>query len=414
MIVEIITTGTELLLGQIVNSNAATLSQFANKLGFNVFHQVSVGDNRERMKDVFKTALSRADIIITSGGLGPTLGDITKEVSAELLNLKLEFHQESKDRIQAFFDKRKIPLTSNNLRQVMIHEGAIVVTNNHGTAPGVIIELENGKVVIHLPGPPREMIPMLEESIEPYLRKKFNPQGIIYSKVLLSCGIGESLLEEKLKEFIVNQQNPTIALLVKNGTIQIRITAKASNEIEAEKLINNVEVPIRNILGNFIFGENEDTFEEVVGALLKQKNLKIALAESCTAGLVSSKIADVPGSSEYFTGSIVCYDNKIKENFVNVPSEILSKYGAVSKETATKMAEGIRKQFSADIGLAITGILGPGGATETKPVGLIYIAISAKDCIICQEYYLTGSRANNKHRTYLNALSYLRNYLLQI
>ncbi|MDL2281249.1 competence/damage-inducible protein A [Selenomonadales bacterium OttesenSCG-928-I06] len=412
MIVEIITTGTELLLGQIVNSNAAILSQFANKLGFNVFYQTSVGDNRIRMKEVFKTALSRADIIITSGGLGPTLGDITKEVSAELLGLKLELHQESKERIESFFQKRNAEITPNNLRQAMIHHGAIAVTNNFGTAPGVIIELENNKVMIHLPGPPGEIKPMLEESIEPYLKKKFNPQGIIFSKTLLVCGIGESLLEEKIKTYILNQENPTIALLVKNGIIHIRITAKASNEAEANKLISNVELSIRKTLGKFVFGENGDTLEEIVGNLLRKSNLKIALAESCTSGLISSKITDIPGASDYFTGSIVCYDNKIKENFVKVPPETLAEHGAVSKETAIKMAEGIKNQFSADIGLSVTGILGPGGATELKPVGLVYIAIATKDTTVYFKHRLTGSRIDNKHRTYLAALNHLKDILL--
>lgn len=410
MIVEVISTGTELLLGQIVNTNAAYLAQKLNSLGFDVLFQSTVGDNRIRMAQVLRTALDRADIVITTGGLGPTLGDITKEVTAELLERKLRLHEPSKERIAAFFAKRNIPMVDSNIRQAMIPEGGIVLDNDRGTAPGVVIEAEK-KTVIHLPGPPFEMEGMFENGVVPYLNSRFGSQGIILSKVLRTIGLGESSLEDEIKDLIRSQSNPTIALLARSGEIHVRITAKANTALAAEQHIAGVEKAVRDRIGSYIFGVNDETIELAVGEMLIRQKLTLALAESCTGGLISSRITDIPGSSEYLTGSVVCYSNDIKVSAVGVPEEILLAHGAVSEQTAIAMANGIRSAFKTAVGIGVTGIAGPGGAVPGKPVGLVYIAIAGTNGTVCHEHTFTGSRTAIKHRTANAALNHLRHYI---
>ncbi|SDD43976.1 competence/damage-inducible protein A [Sporomusa acidovorans] len=415
MIVELVSTGTELLLGQIVNTNAPFLAGRLNELGFSVLFQTTVGDNRDRMRKVLEIAMARADIIITSGGLGPTQGDITKEVTASLLNKAMFLHEESVAHIQRFFDERRLCMSDNNLRQAMMPEGAQVIENTCGTAPGVIIEETTaGKVIINLPGPPHELTAMFEKSIVPYLVERFGIQGVIMSRVLRTYGLGESLLEEKIKKYILTQANPTLALLARNGEIHVRITARAASEKEALQLINELEGKIRPLLEEYIFGIDDETMEQAVGNLLLKQNMTIALAESCTGGLVTSRITDIPGSSGYLAGSFVCYSNNIKISQVGVPEEIIAAKGAVSRETAEYMAEGVRKEIHTDIGVGITGIAGPGGATANKPVGLVYIAVDGSAGKVCYEHYFNGTRTNIKHRTALAALNHVRHYLLTI
>ncbi|TWH49301.1 competence/damage-inducible protein A [Sporomusa sp. KB1] len=415
MIIELVNTGTELLLGQIVNTNAPFLAARLNELGFSVLYQTTVGDNRERMKSVLKTALERANIVITSGGLGPTQGDITKEVTASLLNKPMYLHAASAERIQRFFTEHRLCMTDNNLRQAMMPEGAQIIENTCGTAPGVIIEQETtGKVIINLPGPPHELAAMFEKSIITYLTERFGVQGAIVSRVLRTYGLGESALEERIKKYISAQSNPTLALLARNGEIHVRITARAGSETESVQLINELEGQIQPLLNEYIFGIDEETMEKSVGNLLLAKKLTIALAESCTGGLVSSRITDVPGSSQYLLGSIVCYSNAVKTRHVGVPEEIIATKGAVSQETAECMAQGIKERFQTSIGVGITGIAGPDGATENKPVGLVYIAIDGSAGKVCYEHYFNGTRLDIKHRTALAALNHVRHYLLNI
>ncbi|HWR06339.1 CinA family nicotinamide mononucleotide deamidase-related protein, partial [Sporomusa sp.] len=281
MIVELVSTGTELLLGQIINTNAPFLAARLNELGFSVLYQTSVGDNRERMKNVLRTALERADIVITSGGLGPTQGDITKEVTAALLNKSMYFHEDSAERIKRYFAERRICMSDNNLRQAMMPEGAKIVENTCGTAPGVIVEDQTaGKIIINLPGPPHELSAMFETSIAPYLKEKYGVQGAIVSKVLRTYGLGESALEERIKKYILSQSNPTLALLARNGEIHVRITARAASETDALQLIVNLEGQIRPLINEYIFGIDDETMEKSVGSLLLAKDLTIALAES--------------------------------------------------------------------------------------------------------------------------------------
>lgn len=415
MIVELVSTGTELLLGQIVNTNAPFLAARLNELGFSVLYQTTVGDNRERMKDVLQTALGRANIIITSGGLGPTQGDITKEVTAGLLNKAMYLHEPSVGQIKHFFDQRHLCMPDNNLRQAMMPQGARVIENTCGTAPGVIVEQEEtGNLIINLPGPPHELAAMFEHSIVPYLKERFGLQGAIVSKVLRTYGLGESALEERIKTFILSQSNPTIALLARSGEIHVRITARADSEAAAQQLIDGLEQQIRPLLNEYIFGINEETLEDSVGKLLLATDLTIALAESCTGGLVSSRITDVPGSSRYLVGSIVCYSNTVKILQIGVPPETIAAKGAVSRETAESMAQGIRNKYNTGLGIGITGIAGPDGATADKPVGLVYIAIDGPAGTVCHEHYFNGKRTDIKHRTALAALNHLRQYLLAL
>ncbi|VBB06010.1 competence-damaged protein [Lucifera butyrica] len=413
MIVEIITTGTELLLGQIINTNAPYLAQKLNEIGFSVLYQTTVGDNRERMRNVMKTALSRADIVITSGGLGPTQGDITKEVTALVLDRPLFLHEPSVSRIQNYFAKRHMTMPDNNLRQAMMPKGAIVVDNERGTAPGVITEADN-KIIINLPGPPHELNWMFENRIQAYLQERFGSQGVIISKVLRTYGIGESSLEEKIKDQILEQNNPTIALLAREGEIHIRLTAKAGNTEEANRLIGEVESKMMPAIAPYLFGVNDETLENAVGQILQSKKLTIALAESCTGGLATSRLTDVPGSSAYLMGSIVSYSNEIKNKFLDVSEQILASQGAVSAETATAMACGVRKRLGTHIGVGITGIAGPGGATADKPVGLVFIAVDGSRGPRYFQYNFTGQRKEIKNRTAKAALFHIREYLLSL
>ena len=413
MIVELVSTGTELLLGQIVNSNAVFLANRLNEMGFDVLYQTTVGDNRSRMGAVFETALARADIVITSGGLGPTQGDITKEVAAKLLNLPLIMHQPSLISIADYFKRRQIPMAENNQRQALVPEGAIVVDNERGTAPGIIIESKE-KTVILLPGPPTELEHMFMKSVKPYLQQRFGQQGVIVSKVLRTYGLGESSLEEAIKGYILSQSNPTIALLVRSGEVIIRLTAKAPTSEEAALLIGTLENKIRDRIDDYIFGINDDTLEEIVGKLLTEKQLSVALAESCTGGLVTSQLTDIAGSSVYLKGSVVCYSNEVKMKTLGVDQATLEKCGAVSEETALQMAVGARKYFNTSIAVAITGIAGPGGATDTKPVGLVFIAVDGSLGTKCYEYHFIGQRKEIKQRTALAALNQLYRYALKL
>lgn len=409
MIVEIVSTGTELLLGQIIDTNTPFIAKRCNELGLNVLYHSTVGDNRTRMDQVISTALSRADIVITTGGLGPTQGDITKEVTAKVLGIPLTLHQPSVSRIKCFFAERHIHMPDSNIRQAMIPLGAIAIDNERGTAPGVIIEHQD-KTVIHLPGPPVELEWMLDYAVVPYFKKRFGSQGIILSRVLRTYGIGESALEEKIHDYILAQNNPTIALLARSGEIHVRITAKAATEKEAAEQIQCLETKIRSRIGEYIFGTDNQTLEEIAGRSLYNKKLTIALAESCTGGLVTSKITDIPGSSTYLIGSVVSYANEVKTNTVGVPTETLAQTGAVSPETAKAMAEGIKSKFHAKLGVGITGIAGPEGGTPSKPVGLVYIAIAGPNGTLCYEHIFSGQRTAIKNRTALAALNYIRKY----
>lgn len=403
--------GTELLLGDILNTNAQYLSRRLADLGIPVYFHTTVGDNPERLKKVLEIAFSRSDMVIATGGLGPTQDDLTKEISAEFFNKKLVLHEESLKRIKEFFERRGLNLTEGNIKQAYIIEGGRVIPNDWGTAPGIILE-EGSKILILLPGPPKEMIPMFETYVVPYL-STFS-SGIIYSKVLRVCGIGESFMEEKVKDLIKSQANPTIAPYAKEGEAILRITARAKSKEEAEKMIEGVVKEIRKRLGDYIYGEGETSLEEVVVNLLLEKGLTISIAESCTGGLISARLVNVPGVSKVFKGSIIAYDNEVKIKELNVPEEIIKEYGAVSSQCAMKMAEGIAKKMGTDIGLSATGIAGPEGGTLEKPIGLVYIGLYIRGEMSYKELRLSGDRNRIRLYTTINALDFLRRGLLNL
>jgi nicotinamide-nucleotide amidase len=405
---EIIGIGSELLLGQIVNTDAQFLSEQLSALGIDVYWHTVVGDNHNRIMEALSTASLRSDIIITTGGLGPTMDDLSKETMAEFLGLELKVHKPSLKRIENYFNSLGREMTESNKKQALFPEEAIILKNDNGTAPGAIIE-KNKKTYIILPGPPSELKPMFINEVKPYLEGKTGSE--IYSKVMRIFGVGESSVEERIKDLLKNQRNPTIAPLAGAGEVTLRITAKAASRMEADQLIEPVRKEILNRLGNSVYGYDEDSLETIVLKSLKEKGLKLALAESCTGGLVSNMITNVPGTSEVLLESCITYSNEAKIKRLGVSEETLKRYGAVSSQTAYEMAEGIRKTSGADIGGAITGIAGPGGATNQKPVGLVYMAISSSEGTKTRELRLGGNRLRIKSSSALHLLNWLRLYL---
>ncbi len=397
MKVEIVSTGTELLLGEIVNTNFQYLAGRLNALGFDVLYETTVGDNYGRMKDVLAHALERADIVITSGGLGPTQGDITKEVTADLLQKPLFMDKEILSDLEKFFAFRGICMPQNNAKQAMVPQDGIVLPNKCGTAPGILIEHDN-KIIANLPGPPRELKDMFEKQLAPWLINKYGQQGVIYSYTLKSAGLGESTVAEKLADLISEQSNPTIALYARQGDIRIRITAKADDEETAKRLTSDLADKVRGRLDS-IYGEGDDTLASVLGDTLRERQLTISIAESCTGGLVSNMLTDIAGSSGYFNGAAVTYSNQAKQDILGVNMADLSTYGAVSAEIAAQMAEGAARHFNSNLGIGITGIAGPGGGSEEKPVGTVYIAICFSGHTTTKRHTFSGQRADIKLRT---------------
>jgi len=405
VIVEVINTGTELLLGDILNTNFQYLSRGLNEKGFDVLYQTTVGDNEQRLLEVLNIALNRADIVITTGGLGPTRGDITAEIVAKYLGLSLELHEPSLDKIKDYFVKKGIVMPQNNVKQAMIPKGAHILTNDVGTAPGIVVETNTGKLIILLPGPPNEMKHVFNLQMMPYLEKHFKQQGIIHSKVLHLRGMGESTIATKLDDIIVGQTNPTIAIYARKGEIIIRITAKSTSLSEAQSLIVEMEKQVRERLNKFIFGVDDETLAEALGKKLSEGNYTISFAESCTGGLASSMLTDIPGSSNYLLGSVVSYSNMAKNKVINVRQETLDEYGAVSQQVACQMAEGVRNLFGTTIGVGITGIAGPGGGSDSKPLGLIYISVANEKGTVWEKNNFKGSRSDNKLRSVMAAFS---------
>jgi nicotinamide-nucleotide amidase len=402
---EILAVGTELLMGQIANTNAQYISQRLNSIGMNVYYHSVVGDNPKRLKAVLELALSRSDIVIITGGLGPTQDDLTKETVAEILGDKLILHEESLQKIEDYFKRLNRPMVKNNVKQAYLPESCIIVKNNNGTAPGCIMEKDE-KIVVMLPGPPSEMKPMLDDFVIPHIAKN-SPEKIV-SKYLRVFGIGESLLEEKLINLINNQSNVTIATYAKEGEVTVRITTKNDNEVKALKALSAVEDEILEILGDSVYSDEDKELCQVVADMLIKKQITIAFAESCTGGLISSVITDVPGISAVFDRAVVTYSNKSKVESLGVKQETLDKFGAVSRETAIEMAEGVKNLAGTDLGLSITGIAGPDGGTEEKPVGLIYIALASKKGTECKELKLRGNRTKVRNYATLNSFDMIR------
>lgn len=411
---EIISIGTELLLGQIVNSNAAYLSEQLSDLGIDVFYHTVVGDNGKRLKETVEMALRRSDLIITTGGLGPTMDDLTKETIAAAIDRKMILYPEAEQHIKSFFLRIGKTMTDNNLKQAMFPEGARLFTNRYGTAPGMAV-FDHDKLIITLPGPPSELKKMFTNEVIPFLVDYLQlERQTIKSKLLRLYGIGESAIEEEIKDILDEQTNPTIALLAKQSEINIRITAKSKDEETAKALIEQREKLILNRIGKYVFGIDNQDMEDRVAEELMNKSLTIALAESCTGGLISHRLTNVPGSSAYLERSIVCYSNRSKIELLNVDEELISKYGSVSSQVAIAMAEGIRAISGVDLGVGVTGIAGPDGGTTEKPVGLVYFALATREGIRCEKHLYSGGRKGIKQRASQTALDLIRRYLLNI
>jgi len=409
---EVISVGTELLLGQITDTNATYLCRRLAELGIPVYFRQTVGDNRARIQEAFRLAWSRADLLLFTGGLGPTEDDLTKEAIAEALGVDLVLDEASWAHIQTFFARRSRPLTPNQRKQAMLPRGAQAIPNRWGTAPGVLWELED-RVIVILPGVPREMQGMFEETVIPYLRRRgWAGEEVIRSRVLKVVGIGEGALEEQVRD-LLRSTNPTIAPLAHLGEVHLRITARGRPE-EVDRMLAEAEAALRERIGAYVYGTDDETLEEAVARLLKQTGQTVAVAESCTGGLLGHRLTNVPGSSAYFRGGVVAYANEAKTALLDVPEAVLRVHGAVSGEAAEAMARGVRAAFRADIGIAITGIAGPSGATPDKPVGLVYLALAegATGRVVRVEFGSEPGREGIKHLATQGALDLLRRHLL--
>lgn len=433
MIAELISVGTEILLGNIINTNANYLARKCAELGITNYYQVSVGDNEERLSDAIKTALSRSDLLLLTGGLGPTKDDLTKEVTAKVLNKKIIEDSHTKGRIEEYFTRKKgLEITENNWKQALIIEDSTVVDNHNGTAPGLIVKTEEGNIIILLPGPPNELQPMFEEAIFPYLNK-LQP-GVLYSEMVKICGIGESKAETMIEDLITHQTNPTIAPYAKTGEVHLRITASASDMTEGKALVKPVVEELEKRFTTHIYtNKEEENLEDVVVNLLVKHKLTIATAESCTGGLLTGRLVNVPGASEVLGEGFITYSNEAKEKYLNVSHKTLENYGAVSRETAAEMAQGacknisdneinsdvcagdtgINNSYSRKASLAITGIAGPGGGSEEKPVGTVYIGCMVNGHVRVNKYQFKGNRQKVREYAVINGLDLLRTSIIE-
>lgn len=413
--VEILSVGTELLLGNIVNADAQILSQGLSELGLNVYYHTVVGDNPVRAREAVEIAKKRADIIITTGGLGPTCDDLTKNILADAFGKKLVFHAESAQRIRAHFQCIGRPFTDNNLQQAMLPEGCTVLTNDWGTAPGCAFEA-GGTHVIMLPGPPSECSPMFRHRAIPYLLRL--SEGVIASHTLKFFGIGESLLEHQLREQMSVMTNPTMAPYAKEGECELRLTAKASTDEEAQALLKPAVEQVKALFGDKVYGVDTPSLEQTVFDLLKEKGLTICTAESCTGGLIAKRLTDLSGVSSVFKGGIVSYTNEVKHNVLGVPQALLDKHGAVSAPVAAAMAEGAKRVLGCDIALSSTGVAGPGKDDRGNEVGTMFVAIATPAGTYVRPLHLgirpmrdrlrtqTASHAFDLARRYLSGLPY--------
>lgn len=411
MIVELISVGTELLLGNIVNTNAAYLAEQCAALGLSCYYQSVVGDNAQRLGAVLRSALERSDIVILSGGLGPTTDDLTKETAAEVMAMPLVMDAHSLERIESFFATRGLEMTENNKKQALIPQGAMVLDNDNGTAPGLILKKE-GKHVILLPGPPNELVPMFEKSVREYL--DLLEPGIIYSRTVKICGIGESKAADMIQDLIDGQTNPTVAPYAKTGEVHLRVTARAEDEKEARQLVKPVVKELKNRFGSDIYAtEGEVTLEKAVVDLLLANELTVSAIESCTGGLLSARLINIPGVSEVFKSGYITYSNKAKRKLVGVKKSTLHKYGAVSEQVAKEMANGSAMLTKSDVTVSVTGIAGPDGGTVQKPVGLVYIGCCVRGKTVVKEYHFMGSREKIRDAAVSAALTLMRHCILE-
>lgn len=405
---ELISVGTEILLGDILNTDAQYLSIELAKLGISVIHQSTVGDNRERLLAQLDEAAKRSDIIILSGGLGPTPDDLTKEVCCEFFGKEMFLHEPTVEKIKEYFSSKGIEMAQNNLKQAMLPKDCVIFPNDNGTAPGMAIE-KDGVHILVLPGPPRELKPMFQNCAVPYLMQ-FSDR-IIVSHNIRTFGIGESSMAERVND-LFDAQNPTVAPYAKDGEALLRVTAMAKTKEDAESLCEPIIEEIKKRLDSYVYGVDYNCIEEAVVGMLKEHHLKVATAESCTGGLIAKRITDVPGASEAFECGIISYANGIKHKVLGVSEDDLNKYGAVSEPVAKQMAQGALKVSGADIAVSVTGIAGPDSDSTGKPVGLVYIGLADKENVWVREIRTSRmDRSYNRYVSASNALDMIRLYI---
>lgn len=405
---ELISVGTEILLGDILNTDAQYLSIELAKLGISVIHQSTVGDNRERLLAQLDEAAKRSDIIILSGGLGPTPDDLTKEVCCEFFGKEMFLHEPTVEKIKKYFSSKGIEMAQNNLKQAMLPKDCVIFPNFNGTAPGMAIE-KDGVHILVLPGPPRELKPMFQNCAVPYLMQ-FSDR-IIVSHNIRTFGIGESSMAERVND-LFDAQNPTVAPYAKDGEALLRVTAMAKTKEDAESLCEPIIEEIKKRLDAYVYGVDYNCIEEAVVGMLKEHHLKVATAESCTGGLIAKRITDVPGASEVFECGIISYANGIKHKVLGVSEDDLNKYGAVSEPVAKQMAQGALKVSGADIAVSVTGIAGPDSDSTGKPVGLVYIGLADKENVWVREIRTSRrDRSYNRYVSASNALDMIRLYI---
>lgn len=404
----IIVIGDEILIGDTVDTNGAYLGKKLSHIGIEVISKVTVPDKIEDIKKALNMVLKRAQIIILVGGLGPTRDDVTREAVSSLLKKKLKFHSKLFKDIKSFFQKRHIETPLISTKQAYLPAGAKELKNTVGTAPGFLLKYKN-KLLIVLPGPPRELKPMFEKII-PILEKKLRDLPVVIHKVLRTYGIGESFIEERLND-IKNTKEFEIGFQAHPGHVDIKLCARARNKNLANKIISKLESKIFKRFKNYIFSKGDKNLEEIIGNVLRKERLTLSIAESCSGGLISNLITNIPGSSDYFEGGVISYSNKMKNKILNVPDRLLREYGAVSEPVARKMADGIKRLTNTDLGIGVTGIAGPSGGTKTKPVGLVYIALATPRGTTVEKFNFYGERTDIKERVAFTTLSLLLKYL---
>lgn len=407
---EVVSVGTELLLGQIVDTNAALIGRMLAEVGIGSLHRQTIGDNLDRVAEAISNAIARAEVVITIGGLGPTEDDLTRDAVALALGDALILDPQLEEHLRTTFAKRKFPWLDVQLRQAMRPSCARPLPNPNGTAPGLICE-KGGKVVICLPGPPAELGPMVDNYVKPYLAE-VSGGGVILSRVIRIIGLGESIVESKVKDLLASR-NPTIAPLAHTGEVHLRLTARASNAEQADKLIAPLLAKVQERLGSAIYGYDTLTLEAACLDLLRQKSATIAVAESCTGGMLGARLTSVAGSSDAVIGGAITYANSMKVKLVGVSEETLVQHGAVSAECAKEMAIGARELCPADYALSVTGIAGPGGGSIDKPVGLVYIGVTGPGSTEAFEYTFIGNRTMIRERSVQAALFRLRELLIR-
>ncbi|OPY58204.1 MAG: Nicotinamide-nucleotide amidohydrolase PncC [Pelotomaculum sp. PtaU1.Bin035] len=405
----LIFTGSELLQGRVTNSHAQYLGRRLSQLNIGVTLHITVGDNMEMLGQAVRQAMANADLILITGGLGPTNDDLTKETVAGVLGVPMVLDEKSLAVIKELFGSHGMSMPESNYKQALFPKGSVILPNTRGTAPGALMEKDD-KIIALLPGPPHELTAMFEGELVPFLSKKAGGGAVTGYKVFKLAGISESAVQDMVKD-LDRQDNPGITYLANPGEVQVRISARAPTSEQAEKMVAELSGEIRCRLEDYIFSDGE-ALEYVVSKYLIRTGLSISVAESCTGGLIAAKLTDVPGSSDYFTGGVVAYSNEIKQALLGVAPEILNQYGAVSKQTADAMAEGVRNLTGTSLGLAVTGIAGPGGGTQDKPRGLVYISLSSADGTSCREFHFPGERPAVRRGTVNAALNMVRRYLL--